>query len=184
MDMSSKNKFVNIRQGNERLGELYGHLEDASKAHSVKSQSSRSYLLKDEGMVLIAQILLMSGCDGMIASYSSNVAILVHDLMHARKGSAYCHRTAGTPTRSITASLHRKLMAGGLCSSLSSPSHCNSCAHSFPTRVHSCHRRQRASILRLRGIVLYDAGATNDEGACSVHSTHCRWIQVLTAVNE
>ena len=34
---------------------------------------------------LIAQILLMSGCEAVLASYSSNVAILVHDLMLARK---------------------------------------------------------------------------------------------------
>ena len=44
-------------------------------------------LLKDEGMVLIAQIILMSGCEALIASYSSNVAVLVHDLMLARKVS-------------------------------------------------------------------------------------------------
>ena len=31
------------------------------------------------------QILLMSGCEAMIGSYSSNVAILLHDLMLARK---------------------------------------------------------------------------------------------------
>lgn len=36
-------------------------------------------------MVLIGQILLMSGCEALLASYSSNVAILVHDLMYARK---------------------------------------------------------------------------------------------------
>ena len=41
--------------------------------------------MKDEGQVLVAQILLMSGCESLVASYSSNVAVLVHDLMHARK---------------------------------------------------------------------------------------------------
>ena len=83
MDMSANNKFVNIRQGNGRLGELYGQFEDASAARAAARP--RGALLKDEGMVLIAQILLMSGCEAMIASYSSNVAILVHDLMLARR---------------------------------------------------------------------------------------------------
>ena len=36
-------------------------------------------------MVLVLQILLMSGCDALIASFSSNVAVLVHDLMLARR---------------------------------------------------------------------------------------------------
>ena len=44
-------------------------------------------LLKDEGMTLISQMLLMSGCEAFIGSYSSNVAILVHDLMLARRGA-------------------------------------------------------------------------------------------------
>jgi len=81
MDMSAGKKFVNIRQGNERLGELYGSLEDAAKGAGGAS----SAVHKDEGMVLIAQMLLMSGCEALIASFSSNVAILVHDLMFARK---------------------------------------------------------------------------------------------------
>ena len=42
-------------------------------------------LQKDEGSVLILQMLLMSGCDALIGSYSSNVAVLVHDLMLARQ---------------------------------------------------------------------------------------------------
>jgi hypothetical protein len=83
MDMSAKNKFVNIRQGNERLGQLYGSLEDAAKGKVAAGRA----LHKDEGMVLIAQMLLMSGCEALIASFSSNVAVLVHDLMYARKVS-------------------------------------------------------------------------------------------------
>ena len=39
---------------------------------------------KDEGMALVLQILLMGECDALFGSYASNVAILVHDLMHAR----------------------------------------------------------------------------------------------------
>jgi hypothetical protein len=103
MDMNGKNKFVNIRQGNQRLGELYGTMEDAASAGGAESQrralslaTPPPRLLKDEGMVLIAQILLMSGCEAMIASYSSNVAVLVHDLMLARKGHA-AHRRPRSP---------------------------------------------------------------------------------------
>ena len=47
------------RQGNERLGQLYGLLEDAAHGPST----SETTLHKDEGMVLIAQMLLMSGCE-------------------------------------------------------------------------------------------------------------------------
>ena len=35
-------------------------------------------------MALVLQILLMSECEALFGSYASNVAILVHDLMHAR----------------------------------------------------------------------------------------------------
>lgn len=49
--------------------------------------------LKDEGMALVAQMVLMSECDAFIGSYASSVGILVHDLMHARRvaGSARLH---------------------------------------------------------------------------------------------
>ncbi len=99
MDMSPGKRFVNIRQGNERLLELYGLLED--EARDAKRASAKAgdgggaapsvvlaaRLLKDEGMTLISQMLLMSGCEAFIGSYSSNVAILVHDLMLARRGA-------------------------------------------------------------------------------------------------
>ena len=85
MDGSAGKKFKDIRQGNSRLGELYGSLEDEAKKGSSGGTAASSHLQKDEGMVLIAQILLMSGCEAVLASYSSNVAILVHDLMLARK---------------------------------------------------------------------------------------------------
>lgn len=81
MDMSAGKKFVNIKQGNARLGELYGALEDLVQSGAALSDEQRVSLSKDEGMVLVSQILLMSGCEAIIGSYSSNVAILVHDLM-------------------------------------------------------------------------------------------------------
>lgn len=89
MDMSASNRFVNIKQGNHRLLEIYGLMDDEAQAARKRGgeQPLRAALLKDEGMVLIAQLLLMSGCDAFIGSYSSNVAIVVHDLMLARKGS-------------------------------------------------------------------------------------------------
>ena len=86
MDGSKGKKFVDIRQGNSRLGELYGGLEDeAKRTVGGGGGGGDARLHKDEGLVLIAQILLMSGCEAVLASYSSNVAILVHDLMYARK---------------------------------------------------------------------------------------------------
>ena len=82
MDGSAGKKFHDIKQGNSRLGELYGGLEDeARRAGGASSAAVR----KDEGMVLIGQILLMSGCEALLGSYSSNVLILVHDLMLARR---------------------------------------------------------------------------------------------------
>jgi len=39
-------------------------------------------------MVLIAQILLMAGCEAFIGSYASNVAVLLHDLMAAKRLAA------------------------------------------------------------------------------------------------
>jgi hypothetical protein len=86
MDGSSGRKFHDIKQGNSRLGELYGGLEDEAKRVGVRSAAQLGKdLHKDEGMVLVAQIVLMSGCEAVLASYSSNVAVLVHDLMLARK---------------------------------------------------------------------------------------------------
>lgn len=87
MDMQIKaTRFFDIKQGNSRLGELYGLLEDRAGAIRKQATSAeRAALMKDEGQILIAQILLMSGCEALIASYSSNVAILVHDLMLARR---------------------------------------------------------------------------------------------------
>eukprot|EP00908_Phaeocystis_cordata_P003847 Transcript_14227.p1 GENE.Transcript_14227~~Transcript_14227.p1 ORF type:complete len:396 (+),score=166.23 Transcript_14227:59-1189(+) len=88
MDMSLGKQFKSIQQGNKRLAELYGLLEDqiaATHPRPTRRQLEARGLLKDEGMVLILQILMMSDCVAFIGSYSSNVAILVHDLMYARR---------------------------------------------------------------------------------------------------
>lgn len=50
--------------------------------------TDEAVLLKDEGIVLIAQMLLMARCDAFAGSYASNVAVLVHDLMLARREAA------------------------------------------------------------------------------------------------
>lgn len=88
MDMSLGKQFKSIQQGNKRLAELYGLLEDqiaATHPRPTRRHLEARGLLKDECMVLILQILMMSDCVAFIGSYSSNVAILVHDLMYARR---------------------------------------------------------------------------------------------------
>ncbi|KAL1504018.1 hypothetical protein AB1Y20_010433 [Prymnesium parvum] len=85
MDSTAGKRFINIKQGNHRLAELYGLQEDEAEADRKAGRPPNPSLRKDEGMALIAQILLMSQCDVFIGSYSSNVAILVHDLLLARK---------------------------------------------------------------------------------------------------
>jgi len=91
MDMTPGKQFKSIKQGNSRLAQLYGVIEDeVDKLRKRRpppdaAELERRGLLKDEGMVLILQILLMADCEAFIGSYSSNVAILVHDLMSARR---------------------------------------------------------------------------------------------------
>lgn len=90
MDMSLGKAFKTIQQGNARLAELYGLIEDkiaATRPPPSREQLAAQGLLKDEGMLLILQILLMSECVAFIGSFSSNVAILVHDLMLARRAA-------------------------------------------------------------------------------------------------
>ena len=48
-------------------------------------------------MALILQMLLMGECASLIGSFSSNVAVIVHDLMLARRGS----RGASTHTMDV-----------------------------------------------------------------------------------
>ena len=57
----------------------------ARAAEARADEAERRMLEHDEGMALIVQILLMSECEAFIGSYSSNIAVLVHDLMMARR---------------------------------------------------------------------------------------------------
>jgi len=81
--------FKDITDNNNKLVDRYARLvkamtqAKASGATAVAALEARG-ALKDEGMALVLQILLMSECDSLFGSYASNVAILVHDLMHAR----------------------------------------------------------------------------------------------------
>ena len=81
--------FKDITDNNNKLVDRYARLVKAmaearaSGAAAVAALEARG-ALKDEGMALVLQILLMSECDSLFGSYASNVAILVHDLMHAR----------------------------------------------------------------------------------------------------
>eukprot|EP00965_Chrysotila_dentata_P154929 5119424-Pleurochrysis_carterae.AAC.4 len=96
MDMSENKRFVNIKQSNALMLELYGKMEDSAAASKAQGSARAgaataangpgvaSFSLADEGMALILQILLMAECDAFFGSYSSNVAILVHDLMLAQ----------------------------------------------------------------------------------------------------
>jgi hypothetical protein len=94
MDMSQGKQFVSINQGNSRLGQLYQimsaraaerNMSAAALAAAPAADVESAGLLKDEGMVLLAQMLLMGHCHAFIGSYASNVAILVHDLMAHRR---------------------------------------------------------------------------------------------------
>ena len=112
--------FKDITDNNNKLVDRYARLvkamaqAKASGAAAVAALEARG-ALKDEGMALVLQILLMSECDSLFGSYASNVAILVHDLMHARMVA------------------RRESAARG--------------------------RHQRADLLRLRCLVLYEARA-------------------------
>mmetsp|Transcript_31250 Transcript_31250/g.74184 ORF Transcript_31250/g.74184 Transcript_31250/m.74184 type:complete len:159 (-) Transcript_31250:171-647(-) len=112
--------FKDITDHNNKLVDRYARLvkamaqAKASGAAAVAALEARG-ALKDEGMTLVLQILLMSECDSLFGSYASNVAILVHDLMHARMVA------------------RRESAARG--------------------------RHQRADLLRLRCLVLYEARA-------------------------
>ena len=91
MDMKGRNKFRDIKQGNNRLAELYGLLEDEMREVKQKqgAEGLASWLadpahLKDEGMTLVAQILMMGQCQSFFGSFSSNFGILIHDLQYSR----------------------------------------------------------------------------------------------------
>eukprot|EP00326_Haptolina_ericina_P035475 CAMPEP_0181231840 /NCGR_PEP_ID=MMETSP1096-20121128/35355_1 /TAXON_ID=156174 ORGANISM="Chrysochromulina ericina, Strain CCMP281" /NCGR_SAMPLE_ID=MMETSP1096 /ASSEMBLY_ACC=CAM_ASM_000453 /LENGTH=143 /DNA_ID=CAMNT_0023325977 /DNA_START=75 /DNA_END=506 /DNA_ORIENTATION=- len=104
MDMSQGKRFESIRQGNSRLGQLYAIMEARAKERGLSAAAlaaaaamdpEAASLLKDEGMVLVAQMLLMGRCEAFIGSYASNVAVLVHDLM------AYTRLHDGKPMQAL-----------------------------------------------------------------------------------
>mmetsp|Transcript_28078 Transcript_28078/g.65600 ORF Transcript_28078/g.65600 Transcript_28078/m.65600 type:complete len:130 (-) Transcript_28078:387-776(-) len=81
-----------------RLGQLYAAITARAKERSLGPEEAAiaasagdveaMQMLKDEGMVLVAQMLLMAECVGFMGSYASNVAVLVHDMMMATRGDA------------------------------------------------------------------------------------------------
>ncbi len=82
--------FKDITDNNNKLVDRYAKLKErVDRARAAGDDAALARLeaagaRKDEGMALVLQILLMAECDALFGSYASNVAILVHDLMHAR----------------------------------------------------------------------------------------------------
>ena len=81
--------FKDINNHNERLKRRYAALVSrmaaarAAGAAAVAAFEREPATLKDEGMALVLQILMMGECDALFGSFASNVAILVRDLQHA-----------------------------------------------------------------------------------------------------
>jgi hypothetical protein len=89
MNTAAGMNFKNINDNNERLVSRYDQLVQAMAQAQRNGTAAVAELeargvRKDEGMTLVLQILMMSECDALFGSYASNVAILVHDLMHSR----------------------------------------------------------------------------------------------------
>ena len=81
--------FKDIVDNNKKLVATYAALEERMAAARKEGPAAVQALVdrgatKDEGMALVLQVLMMGECDALFGSYASNVAILVHDLMHAR----------------------------------------------------------------------------------------------------
>ena len=81
--------FKDITDNNNKLVDKYASLlkrmaEARATGPAAVAALEAAGALKDEGMALVVQILLMSECEALFGSFASNVAILVHDLMHAR----------------------------------------------------------------------------------------------------
>ena len=70
MNMSGRYQYKDGSQNSARLAELY--TANASTASE-----------RDEAATLLAQMLLMSACRTLIASFSSNIAIIIRDLMYS-----------------------------------------------------------------------------------------------------
>jgi hypothetical protein len=90
MDMSESKQFKDIKQGNARLAEIYGLLEDQRDVAQRRGGAAFQAFLahasssSDEGMALALQIIMMGECTALFGSMSSNVDILVSDLQLAR----------------------------------------------------------------------------------------------------
>jgi len=81
--------FKNIIDHNQRLTATYATLLEKHGHELVRGAAGLAALdaagaRRDEGMALVVQIVLMGECEALFGSFASNVAILVHDLMHAR----------------------------------------------------------------------------------------------------
>ena len=81
--------FKDITDNNNKLVDKYATLlrrmaEARAMGPVAVAALEAAGALKDEGMALVVQILLMSECEALFGSFASNVAILVHDLMHAK----------------------------------------------------------------------------------------------------
>jgi hypothetical protein len=79
--------FKSINDHNANLAARYEALKAAARA-SGGGDAAAQKDVKDEGMALVLQVLLMARCDAFFGSYASNVAVVVHDLMHARSIAA------------------------------------------------------------------------------------------------
>ena len=81
--------FRDITDNNNKLVDKYARLlkrmaEARAQGAAAVAALEAAGAKKDEGMALVMQILLMGECEAFFGSFASNVAILVHDLMHAR----------------------------------------------------------------------------------------------------
>ena len=82
--------FKDITDNNNKLVDKYERLRKMVAEATARGDAAALARLeadgakRDEGMALVLQILMMSECEALFGSYASNVAILVHDLMHAR----------------------------------------------------------------------------------------------------
>jgi len=82
--------FKDINDNNNRLMRTYARLQERMRDAQAAGGEAVAALVaagakKDEGMALVLQIIMMGECDALFGSYASNVAVLVHDLQHARQ---------------------------------------------------------------------------------------------------
>lgn len=68
----------------EGARELERHMRRAKEAAKQEAYRESGFTM-DEGLALTTQMLMMSECEAFIGSFSSNVGVVVHDLMLARR---------------------------------------------------------------------------------------------------